>query len=136
MKALTIRQPWAHAILNLGKDVENRSWRRNYRGPVLIHAGSYNERHPRKRLAEYMQRPPSVKSLADLPKGFIVGIVEIVDYVKNSKSRWADKGYWHWIIGNPRRIRPIQCTGRLMLWKPSPTVMKKLPVWVRKLDRS
>lgn len=40
MKALTVRQPWAWAIIHGGKDVENRS--RNivgsYRGPLAIHA--------------------------------------------------------------------------------------------------
>ena len=41
MRALTVRQPWAWAIIHGGKDVENRT--RNltgsYRGPVAIHAG-------------------------------------------------------------------------------------------------
>ncbi len=41
MKAITVRQPWAYAIIHLGKDVENRT--RNivgsYRGPLIIHAG-------------------------------------------------------------------------------------------------
>jgi ASCH domain len=37
---LTVRQPWAWAIIHGGKDVENRSWRTKYRGPLLIHAGS------------------------------------------------------------------------------------------------
>jgi hypothetical protein len=40
MRALTVRQPWAWAIVHGGKDVENRT--RNlagsYRGPVAIHA--------------------------------------------------------------------------------------------------
>lgn len=40
MRAITVRQPWARAIVHGGKDVENRS--RNiagsYRGPVAIHA--------------------------------------------------------------------------------------------------
>lgn len=60
IKALTIRQPWAHAIFHLGKDVENRSWRTRYRGPLLIHAGAHRERNPREMLAEYMSRPPMV----------------------------------------------------------------------------
>ena len=39
MKALSIRQPWAWAILQAGKRVENRNWRGcSYRGPILIHA--------------------------------------------------------------------------------------------------
>mgnify|MGYP001137357808 FL=1 len=41
MRAITVRQPWAWAIVFGQKDVENRS--RNiagrYRGPVAIHAG-------------------------------------------------------------------------------------------------
>lgn len=40
MKCLTIRQPWPFAIFHLGKDVENRTWQTDYRGPLLIHAGS------------------------------------------------------------------------------------------------
>lgn len=47
MRILTVRQPWAWAIIHGGKDVENRV--RNiaggYRGPVAIHAGlRYDER--------------------------------------------------------------------------------------------
>jgi hypothetical protein len=41
VRALTVQQPWAWAIVHGGKDVENRT--RNlagsYRGPVAIHAG-------------------------------------------------------------------------------------------------
>ncbi|MBL8866467.1 MAG: ASCH domain-containing protein, partial [Planctomycetia bacterium] len=38
MLALSIHQPWAHAILHFGKSVENRTWSTSYRGPLLIHA--------------------------------------------------------------------------------------------------
>jgi hypothetical protein len=134
MKALTIRQPWAHAIMHLGKDVENRVWRTHYRGPLLIHAAAHHERYPREMLSEYMSRPPSTESLSDLPVGCIIGVAEVVDCVKNSKSKWADRGAWHWLVRNVRSIRQVDCTGRLRLWTPSPIVIKKLPAWVRKLD--
>lgn len=39
MKALTICQPYAHLILTGEKPVENRTWRSDYHGPLLIHAG-------------------------------------------------------------------------------------------------
>lgn len=39
MKALSIQQPWAWLIVNGFKPVENRTWRTDYRGPLLIHAG-------------------------------------------------------------------------------------------------
>lgn len=41
MRILTVRQPWAGAIIHRGKDVENRvrSIAGGYRGPVAIHTG-------------------------------------------------------------------------------------------------
>lgn len=40
MRVLTVRQPWAWAIIHGGKDVENRVRSLGpYRGPVAIHAG-------------------------------------------------------------------------------------------------
>jgi hypothetical protein len=38
MKAISIQQPWIHAIFREGKDIENRSWQRSFRGWVAIHA--------------------------------------------------------------------------------------------------
>lgn len=38
MKCLSIRQPWAWAILYAGKDIENRTWFTYHRGPFLLHA--------------------------------------------------------------------------------------------------
>jgi hypothetical protein len=40
MRALTVQQPWAWAIVHGGKDVENRTQAWGYRGPLAIHAGS------------------------------------------------------------------------------------------------
>ena len=39
MKAITICQPFAELIIRGVKPVENRVWRTDYRGPLLIHAG-------------------------------------------------------------------------------------------------
>lgn len=112
MKALTIRQPWAHAILHLGKDVENRSWPTRYRGPLLIHAAA--SLAPRYRLyaAELGLDPSS------LVLGSVVGMVELVDCVKGYHSKWADAGSWHWILANPRAfVRPWGQRGRLGLYE-------------------
>ena len=38
MKVLSIKQPWASAIVYGLKDVENRNWQTSYRGPILIHS--------------------------------------------------------------------------------------------------
>ena len=42
MKAITVRQPWAYAIMHLGKDVENRTCNiaGSYRGPRSPSSGA------------------------------------------------------------------------------------------------
>ena len=39
MKVLTLKQPWASLVANGYKVYEFRSWKTNYRGEILIHAG-------------------------------------------------------------------------------------------------
>jgi hypothetical protein len=132
-KVLTIRQPWAHAIVHMGKDVENRSWRANYKGPLLIHASAYQEKDPRGRLEDAMGRPLSKKLPEPLPTGSIVGVAELFDYVKDAPGRWAQKGFWHWRLRKVRPIKPVPCTGRLGLWTPPKAILRKLPKWVQAL---
>ena len=43
MKAITIKEPWASLIVQGFKKYEFRSWKTNYRGKVLIHAGLSKE---------------------------------------------------------------------------------------------
>jgi hypothetical protein len=105
LRAISVRQPWAHAILHLGKDVENRPMRTHFRGRILIQAALRVERDEALRF----KLDPD-----DLPTGVIVGSVEIVDCVRNSKSRWADRGQWHWLLKNPRVLtKPIPLKGKL-----------------------
>ena len=72
--------PWAQAIVHLGKDVENRPWRTHYRGRILIQASLKIEREE----ALKLKLDPD-----ELPTGAIVGSVEIVDCIRNSKSKSA-----------------------------------------------
>ena len=43
MKTLSVRQPWANLIVRGIKDIENRSWKTNFRGRILIHAPNKSE---------------------------------------------------------------------------------------------
>lgn len=45
MKALSLWQPWASAIALGAKRIETRSWKTNYQGPLLIHAGKSQNGH-------------------------------------------------------------------------------------------
>lgn len=40
MKVLTIKQPWATLVAKGIKKYEFRTWKTNYRGKILIHAGA------------------------------------------------------------------------------------------------
>ena len=104
-RAISIRQPWAFAILHLGKDVENKLMRTHYRGRILIQASLKVEREEARKL----KLNPD-----ELPTGAIVGSVEIVDCTRNSKSKWAIRSQWHWLLKNPRPLaKPIPLKGRL-----------------------
>jgi hypothetical protein len=43
VRAPTIRQPRAWAVVNAGKDVENRRWQTSHRGPLLTHAAKEDD---------------------------------------------------------------------------------------------
>lgn len=53
MKALTIKEPWASLIINNYKTYEFRSWKTNYRGKILIHAGLSLEKNELKYFEDY-----------------------------------------------------------------------------------
>jgi hypothetical protein len=94
MKALSIHQPWAWAILHAGKNVENRSWPTRYRGPLLIHASknraTYDQEAKRDWEAIYGIALPR---LEELTFGAVIGAVELVDCQPVSRidsSPWVE----------------------------------------------
>jgi hypothetical protein len=112
---LTIRQPWASAIIYGGKDVENRGWTTSYRGRLYIHAG--------------MQLDPVDVLPADVPllRGAIIGYVLLVNIVSDSDSWWAEQGKYHWLLADPVVLRtPVSARGRLGLWSPDETTAAML----------
>ena len=135
MKVLTVRQPWAWAIVHGGKDIENRS--RNlagsYRGPVAIYAGlAKPEKHNVASVAHRKAHGTEVSS--NLVFGAIVGVVELVSVHHDSDhgrghpcSPWAIADDWHLVLKHPRSLPvPILCKGRLGLWTPPADVLEQL----------
>src|SRR5438067_1700136 len=112
-KALSIKQPWAWAIIEEGKNVENRTWppSHGYRGPLYIHAGLKWAWEGFKFLDEHGHRLPF-----DPPRGGIIGVVDLVDCVEGYDSPWAFGGEYHWILKNPRRVRFKPMAGKLGIW--------------------
>jgi len=113
VKVLTVRQPWAWAIIFAGKDVENRSWTSTYRGPVAIHAGRrFDEPGAGQVLATTgFDVPDHVRT----DTGLIIGVVDLIDVVDDSVSQWAQPGLKHLVFANPRPIHPLPWSGSLGL---------------------
>ena len=112
MRALTIRQPWASLIVFGEKDVENRTWTTRHRGSLAIHAGQAVDHDLQAWQLNIAQR------INTFPRGAIVGIVDLRDVVRDSRSRWAEPGHHHWVLTDPRPIEPVPMRGRLGLWTP------------------
>lgn len=116
--ALSVRQPWAWAIVHGHKDIENRSWQAvnwglNQRGRVCIHAAKGMSREEYEDARDFMGDlgvtcPPAV----DLIRGAIVGSVEVVDVVNKSDNPWfvGSRGL---VLRNPELWSPIPCIGQL-----------------------
>lgn len=103
MKALSIRQPWADNIIKHGKDIENRTWRTHYRGPIMIHAAA--------RMDDGFGKHPDIKM------GGIVGWCDIVDCVTESESEWFN-GPYGFVLANVHPLPFIPCKGALSFFKP------------------
>lgn len=125
MRILTVRQPWAWAIIHGGKDVENRvrNIAGDYRGPVAIHAAAST-------LATF---DPSHHHLwpvkAHHRLGVIIGVVDLVGVHEGHNteqerfkavrscyqpgkafgpcSEWAQPDTWHLELSNPRPLRKL-----------------------------
>lgn len=143
MRILTVRQPWAWAIIHGGKDVENRvrNIAGDYRGPVAIHAGLAfdDEALTSPVLHAAWQRAGGEVAAGGwgVPyRGRILGVVDLVDvtpwtphvavpvegapWILQSEPRtpvgWEMRDHWHLRLANPRPLaEPIPYKGALGL---------------------
>lgn len=122
VRVLTVRQPHAYLLIhgsrNAGiKDVENRPKPIKYRGTLLIQSSAKVDRAA---YAEYIAEGISLPPAEELVTGAIIGSVQVIGCVRNSRSRWAIPGYWHWLTAQPRPADPvIPIKGQLSLY-PAP----------------
>lgn len=129
MKVLSVRQPWAWALIHGGKDVENRNWPTSYRGQLAIHAGKqfdFTKAEWRDcsagsygRGLQMMARRYNEQDTPIL--GAIIGIVEVYDCIPDNHcdSKWkaCGEGFFCWLVRNPRALRePILLKGQLGLF--------------------
>lgn len=125
MKTLTIKQPFATLIVEGLKEYEFRTWKTNYRGEILIHAGKGVDKKAMKKY-EYLG--------LEYPKGCIIGKATITDCIKidddarkilkekNSiiYSNIIDNKDWNgygFKLENVEKLENIEVCGKLSFWE-------------------
>jgi hypothetical protein len=117
MRALSVLQPWAWLIVNGYKDVENRTWKLDYRGPLVIHAGKKcsnqqdDDYQDVRHLFPHITMPP----LREMGFGGIVGKVIVRGCVTESESPWF-RGRYGFVLTDPKRCRFVSVRGQLGLF--------------------
>jgi hypothetical protein len=139
--ALSVRQPWAWAIIHGGKDVENRSAAavrhglKTRRGRIAIHAAKGMTKHEYAAARDFMQRKIGIDcpEPADLLRGGIIGSVEVVDVVKKHTSPWFF-GLYGLVLKDPKPCKFIPAIGKLgyFEWEPADRSIVPPPAkWMR-----
>ena len=137
LRALTVRQPWAWALIYGGKTTENRSSLWRHRGPLLVHAGMA--------LSHAGMADPAVRAaFADwraahggaepvLDRGVFLGLVTLTDAhweTGGCCAPWGMRGQVHLSVADPVALpEPIPATGRLGLWDPPSAVVDRVHGW-------
>ena len=130
MKAISVRQPWAWAIVQGLKPVENRSWNTHFRGQVAIHASLTFDRDGYRWMCEHAEELqialgklvaekmgwPLLPQPGDFDRGGVVGFADVVDCVDELDSPWfcGPKGH---VLENPIPCELIPMKGRLQYFE-------------------
>lgn len=139
--ALSVRQPWAWAIVHAGKNIENRGHVAitkggMKRGRIVIHASKGMTQEEYASACDFMR---SINVLCPPPgaliRGAVVGSVEVVDIVTRSASPWffGPRGL---VLANAQACEPIACSGALgyFEWKESGAIEQSLKWMLPKSD--
>ena len=126
---ISIRQPWAWLIVNGYKNVENRTWRRAFTGPVCIHASQkidvdaqqalFMGQHP---VDSDFSLPPGcaerfIEDTKTVPMlGGIVGTAEITGCVSDLDSPWF-VGPYGFTLANARPAPFVAMPGKLGIFR-------------------
>jgi hypothetical protein len=106
VKALSLRQPWAWAVLN-GKSIENRKWNTKFRGEFLIHAAKGMTRDEYEDAELFCRsRGLWLPEFRSFKRGGIVGIATLVDVIKPKPVHdgWQMAGQFGFVLVD---VRPL-----------------------------
>lgn len=149
MRVLSIQEPWAYAITDLGKRIENRLWSTSYRGRFAIHAtkpknleefrfdlatcdrmsgmqisGAAADTHAQAELYKQLEQQlvPQISKF----QASIIAVADLWDVVTVSDSKWFVDGFGL-VFGNVVKLsEPVVCKGQLGLWEPDEVLLAKI----------
>lgn len=126
MKVLTIKQPWATLIAEGYKEYEFRTWKTNFRGEFLIHAGKSIDKKAMKRFEYLHLEYPLGKIIA---KATLTDCVKVDDELRENLAKkdpiiykvviskegndWDGYGFK---LKNIEKIESISANGKLSFW--------------------
>ena len=125
MKALSVRQPWAWAIMHAGKDVENRTRITRYRGPLAIHATKCTRDQYARAAGMILSicgKAPPPWEVAKATFGHVIGTVTVTDSRcedfgdEMPESPWADDFSAWWMLADQSPCIPFPVRGSLGLF--------------------
>ena len=115
IKCISIQQPWAWAIFH-GKPVENRTWKTDYRGDLLIHASKVFDYEGFLWLLNHRSLVTCLVPGLNAPdyiSGAIIGKVTMTDIVITHPSPFFFGPYGH-VYADPIEFKtPIPFKGKL-----------------------
>lgn len=115
MKALSLKPPWAWLMINGIKDIENRKWRTDYLGPLLIHASKTWDQKGYEFIVNQMDTWVPEKEHHEF--GALIGMVEMIDCVDRHDSKWFF-GPWGFVFEAPECWQePVPYRGQLGLFE-------------------
>lgn len=118
MKALSIQQPWAWLIVNGYKDVENRDWPTRMRGTILVHTGQKFDKDGWEWVMHAFPDIP-LPLPGELPRGGIVGQVNITGCVEDMDSPWFF-GTYGFRLADAKACDFRPCSGKLGFFDVTP----------------
>lgn len=121
IKTITLKQPWATLVAEGVKKYEFRSWKCNYRGKILIHAGAGVDKEFLERCRVFGFAFPKKKILAEAE---IIDCIKIDDdfnkMIKNMDNvvyGSKDRSGYAWVIDNVRKLNiDEEVNGKLSFW--------------------
>lgn len=121
VKVLTLKQPWATLVAEGIKKYEFRTWKTNYRGKVLIHAGAGVDKKELSRFKDLNLEYPSKKIIAEVE---IEDCLELDDKLNNKIIQENNIAYgskkrtgYAWKLKNVKKIDiNKEINGKLGLW--------------------